>query len=252
MNIKKILLTLLGVTIIGQAMAAGGGGYPHESFTANINDQQSLQRGARYFVNFCAGCHGLEFQRYNRMFKDLGIDPKVGEENLIFTGVGVVEQMHSAMQKEEGAKWLGTAPPDLSLTARAKTGQYVYNYLLGFYVDDSRPLGFNNSVFPGASMPNPLWQFQGLQTPVYEEHESCIDGQCSTTKEIAGFDLIQTGNMSPGEYKQLSYDIANFLTYVADPSALNRAAMGPWVLLFMVLLTIVFYFLKREYWRDIK
>lgn len=252
MNIKKLLLTLLSVAIIGPAMAAGGGGYPHEPFKANIHNQESLQRGARYFMNFCAGCHGLEYQRYNRTFKDLGIDSEIGKDNLIFTGAGVVEQMHSAMQKEEAAKWLGTAPPDLSLTARAKSGQYVYNYLLGFYVDESRPLGFNNSVFPGASMPNPLWQFQGLQVPVYEEHQSCIDGQCSTSKVIAGFDLVQKGSMNAKEYQQLSYDIANFLTYVSDPSALNRAAMGHWVLLFMVFLTIIFYFLKREYWRDIK
>lgn len=252
MNMKKVLLTLLSVIIMGPVMAAGGGAYPHESFKANIDDQQSLQRGVRYFMNFCSGCHGMDFQRYNRTFKDLNIDPEVGAKSLIFTGAGVVEQMHTAMQRDEAAKWLGTAPPDLSLTARAKTGQYVYNYLLGFYVDDSRPLGFNNSVFPGASMPNPLWQFQGLQKPVYEEHETCIDGQCSKSQAIAGFELIQEGSMTPKEYQQMSYDIANFLVYVSDPSALNRAALGPWVLLFTLLLTIIFYFLKREYWRDIK
>lgn len=251
MKLKTILFAVLGNLLMGQALAAGGGGFPNENFVADIDNQESLQRGARYFMNYCAGCHSLDFQRYNRTFKDLGITPEIGAQNLIFTGVTDVQPMHSAMGKEEGKKWLGTAPPDLSLTARAKTGQYVYNYLLGFYADDTRPLGFNNTIFPGASMPNPLWQLQGIQAPVYKEQQVCEGGECSTTKHIVGFEIVQKGSMTPAEYRQVSYDLTNFLTYVSDPSALQRGRLGHWVLLFLALLTVALYFLKKEYWRDI-
>lgn len=255
---KKILLTIMTAVLAGSTLiahAAGGGGYPHDAFSANLKDQESMQRGAKMFVNYCAGCHSLEFQRYNRTFKDLGIVPEVGAENLIFTGAKAVEQMHNAMDKGDAGKWFGAAAPDLSLTARAKGSDYIYNYLRAFYLDDTRPLGFNNSVFPGASMPNPLWTLQGLQKPVYTEREHCetVEGkeQCNKVQELTGFDLVEKGSMSSAQYDQTVADITNFLTYVSDPSALIRMRMGPWVLVFIAFLTMIFYFLKREYWRDV-
>lgn len=249
---KKIFIIVAALFgMIQTGLASEGGGFPNLPFTAMIHDQESLQRGAKYYMNYCAGCHSLSFQRYNRTFKDLGIDPEIGEENLIFTGAKPVEQMHNALDKVQAEKWFGQAPPDLSLTARAKGGSYVYNYLLAFYVDDSRPLGFNNAVFPGASMPNPLWQLQGLQKPIFEKHESCENGKCETHEVLSGFELITKGQESESGYRQISYDISNFLTYVADPSALARAKIGPWALLFIALLTVLFYFLKREFWRDV-
>lgn len=250
---KKILMMLLLAS--GPLWAAGGATFPNEPFTKDLDNKASLQSGAKYFVNYCAGCHAIQYQRYNRAFRDLGIDPEIGAKNLIFTGAKDVEQMHKAMDDADGLKWFGQRPPDLSLTARAKSSGYIFNYMLGFYVDDSRPLGFNNSVFPGASMPNPLWKLQGLQEPSYYEEEHCTgegaNRKCEKLKAMNGFKLVQQGSLSPEEYKQVVYDITNFLSYVADPSAIDRSRLGPWVLSFIFLLTIIFYLLKKEYWRDI-
>ena len=171
MKTMKILLLTASLAMT-QAFASGGAAtYPNDAFQIDLNDKISLQNGAKYFINYCSGCHSLKYQRYNRAFRDLQIDPEIGAKNLIFTGAKDVEQMHTAMSGAEGLKWFGQTPPDLSLTARAKSGAYIYNYLRGFYRDDSRPLGFNNSVFAGASMPNPLWELQGIQKPVYHEEK---------------------------------------------------------------------------------
>ena len=249
-----MIATWLGLGTVS-VQAATAGGYPNDIFSADLTNEESLQRGARLFVNYCAGCHSLEFQRYNRTFQDLGIIPEVGVESLIFTGAKAVEQMHNAMIPAEGTKWFGAAAPDLSLTARARGSAYVYNYLRAFYVDDSRPLGFNNAVFEGASMPNPLWVMQGLQAPVYTTHKQCevVDGKenCVDVQQLTGFELVKKGTHSPAQYNQAVADITNFLTYVSDPSAMVRMRMGPWVLAFIVFLTGIFYLLKREYWRDI-
>ena len=149
MKTMKILLLTASLAMT-QAFASGGAAtYPNDAFQIDLNDKISLQNGAKYFINYCSGCHSLKYQRYNRAFRDLQIDPEIGAKNLIFTGAKDVEQMHTAMSGAEGLKWFGQTPPDLSLTARAKSGAYIYNYLRGFYRDDSRPLGFNNSVFAG-------------------------------------------------------------------------------------------------------
>lgn len=250
---KKVLLILSAFWSFEALSAGGGVTFPNYEFHPDINNQESLQRGAKLFMNYCSGCHSLQYQRYNRLFKDAGIDPTVGKERLIFTGAKDVEQIHTALKGSDGLKWIGQTPPDLSLTERARGRGYVYNYLLGFYVDASRPLGFNNSVFPGASMPNPFWGLQGLQEPTYHEEKVCdADGKCETHKTLNGFKLVQKGTMNDTEFKQVAYDVANFLTYVSDPSALDRKRLGPWVLLFIAFLTAMFYLLKREYWRDIK
>ncbi|MDO4643145.1 MAG: cytochrome c1 [Cardiobacteriaceae bacterium] len=253
---KKILFSLAMLLSFSQAHASSGADtFPNDSFQADITDKISLQNGAKYFINYCSGCHSLKYQRYNRLFKDLEIDPEIGAQNLIFTSAKAVEQIHTGLNNEEGLKWFGKAPPDLSLTARAKNGTYIYNYLRGFYEDNSRPLGFNNSVFAGASMPNPLWQLQGIQKPIYHEEKHCetVNGKenCETHTNLVGFEAVTKGSLSKPEYDKVAYDITNFLSYVSDPSALDRRRMGPWVLSFLAFLTILFYLLKREYWRDI-
>lgn len=253
---KKLFSTIcLALGLAGTALAASGVGYPHDHFDANLKDEVSLQRGARLFVNYCAGCHSLKYQRYNRLFKDLKIDPEVGAENLIFTGANPPDPMHRAMTAEQGAKWFGVAPPDLSLTARSRGGEWIYNYLRAFYVDAKHSLGMNNGVFPGASMPHALVELQGIQQPIYSEHAHCskVEGKqvCETTQVLSGFELVKAGSLSPAQYDQAVYDLSNFLTYVGDPSALQRMRLGPWVLLFILFITSIFYLLKREYWRGI-
>lgn len=250
-TILKIMLLVF--VLSGKALASEDVGFPDDDFKANMNDKISMQRGARLFINYCSGCHSLKYQRYNRLFEDLGIDPKVGKENLIFIKESVHGHINRAMLPEQGKKWLGVAPPDLSLVARARGGKWIYNYLRGFYVDEKHHLGMNNGVFPGANMPHALVELQGIQEPIYKINTVCDkNGQnCETDKTLSGFKLIKEGSMSITQYNQATYDIANFLTYVGDPSILKRMKIAPWVLIFIAFLTGIFYLLKREYWRGI-
>ena len=104
-------------------------------------------------------------------------------------------------------------------------------------------------------MPNPLWELQGIQKPVYHEEKVCetVDGEekCETHSSLVGFEALTPGRLNKEEYDKVAYDITNFLSYVSDPSALDRMRMGPWVLAFLAFLTVIFYLLKKEYWRDI-
>jgi ubiquinol-cytochrome c reductase cytochrome c1 subunit len=57
--------------------------------------------------------------------------------------------------------------------------------------------------------------------------------------------------LSPEEYDQVARDLTAFLAYVGEPSASKREAIGVWVVLFLALFTLLAYFLKQEYWRDV-
>lgn len=225
------------------AVMAAGGGLPASN--ANLSDIGSLQNGAKVYFNYCSGCHSLNLMRYSRIAEDLQLSEAQVMQNLNFTGANFGDRIPPTMNAEDGKAWFGAVPPDLSLMARAKGVDYVYNYLKSFYLDSSRPIGWNNTAFPNSSMPNALWELQGVQTARSTKAEG------GNPAEFAGFDLHQAGKLSPAEFDVVARDVANFLQYAAEPAAMQRKAIGIWVILFLAVFTLLAYFLKQEYWKDV-
>ncbi len=238
---KKILLATLLLLPSLTWISAAEVTYEMEPFAGDLENLPSLQNGMRLYMNYCIGCHSLEYQRYEQTVDYLGIPHDIALENLVFTGQKIGELMTTAMAEEKAKNWFGAAPPDLTLITRAKSAQYVYNYLKTFYVDESRPFGVNNKVFPNVGMPNVLVQLQGIQHSPCGSQEHCSD-------------LIleeDSGLYSAAQFDTAAYDLANFLYYVGDPSRLERHRIGIFVLLFLVILGCFTYLLNREYWKDI-
>jgi ubiquinol-cytochrome c reductase cytochrome c1 subunit len=245
---KKIIVALVFMALPGLTVASGGEGFHLEKAPIDLHNKASLQKGAKLFVNYCMGCHSLEHQRYNRMARDIGLTDDQVKDNLIFTGAKVGDTMKNAMPKAEAKQWFGVVPPDLTLIARSRGVDYLYTYLLTFYQDATRPFGVNNAAFPNAGMPHVLWELQGMQKPVYAVHK---DAAGHETKVLKEFELVQPGSMSPPEFRQAMVDLVNFLAYVGEPIQLERQRIGIWVLLVLGLLFVVFYLLKKEYWKDV-
>jgi len=217
---KKLAITLLFTVFLlplsnVTVLAAGGGGVEHSG--ANINDTASLQRGAKWYVNYCLGCHSISYMRYNRMAEDLDLTEEMVMENLVFSDAKFAETMDIAMQSEQAKAWFGKTPPDLSLIGRSRGADWLYSYLRGFYRDENGT--WNNTMLPNASMPHVL-----LTTP---------------------------GTQSPAEFEETARDIAAFLDYAGEPAKLKRKGIGVWVILFLAFFTFVAYLLKAEYWRDV-
>lgn len=248
--IKTILMLPLVMGI--NAMASSGETFPADHFSADMSQKDGIQRGAKYYVNYCQGCHSLKFQRYNRIGMDTGLDADVIKKNLIFTGASIGQTMDSAIPADKAANWFGKVPPDLSLTARAKGKDYIYNYLRAFYQDSSKPTGVNNTVFPDVGMPHVLASLEGVKQAEYEEvcHEG-EGGHQECVKHLVGFSEPVGGSLSTNDYESVVRDLSQFLYYVSDPSEIKRHAIGPWVLGFLVIFTIMMYILKKEYWRDV-
>jgi ubiquinol-cytochrome c reductase cytochrome c1 subunit len=242
-SMKKIISTValtVGLLVGTNAvMAQEEGGLP--SAGTNVHDQASLQRGARLFFNYCVGCHSLKYVRYSRIAEDLGLSEDEVMKNLNFTGAKFGDPVISHMPEDSAQQFFGKAPPDLSLEVRAKTADWVYGYLNSFYLDPTRPVGWNNTVFPNASMPFPLWELQGIQTAVKKEGSD----------DVEKLELSQPGKLTPAQYQQASRDLTNFLEYAAEPAALQRQRYGIWVLLFLAGFTFLAYLLKKEYWKDV-
>lgn len=211
----------------------------------DITDRAALQRGAQLFMNYCSGCHSLKYLRYSRMAEDLGLTEDEVQKNLNFTGAKVGEQIDVAMPPES-KDWFGKQPPDLSLIARVRGPDWVYTYLKSFYLDESRPVGWNNTVFPNVSMPNPLWQLQGLQ------HAEFGKADATGERPVLGLKVTEPGTLDAQGFDRAARDITTFLEYAGEPAAIKRQSMGVWVVLFLALLTFLAWLLKKEYWRDVE
>jgi ubiquinol-cytochrome c reductase cytochrome c1 subunit len=213
----------------------------------DINNTDSLQRGARNFMNYCSGCHSLKYLRYNRLAADLKIPESELPANLMFTSDKTFETINSAMPKDaEG--WFGKQPPDLSLMARERGVDYIYSFLKGFYVDKTRPWGVNNLYLPGAAMPHVLAERQGLQKPVFKNEPDDHGSARMVLVEVAA---MTPGGLKPEEYDQFVRDIANFLDYAGEPVKAKRQSMGVFVTLFLLVFFVFAYLLKKEYWKDV-
>ena len=221
------------------------------------HDPVSLQRGAQVYVNYCLGCHSAAYMRYNRL-QDLGLTEQQIRDNLIFTGAKVGELMKVAMDPKDSRDWFGTPPPDLTVIARSRSSSagsgadWLYSYLRGFYRDPSRPTGWNNTVFPNAAMPHVLWQLQGEQILATEVQSIPRGSKGEVEKhEVRKLVLEKPGAMKPAEYDRMVGDLVNFLVYVGEPFRQSRVELGIYVLMFLAVLFVFAYLLKKEYWKDV-
>ncbi|MDO9281433.1 MAG: cytochrome c1 [Methylotenera sp.] len=230
-HIKKVLLTLALLPLL----AVASEGVHLDKAPIDVSDHGSLQRGARTFVNYCLNCHSANYMRYNRLL-DIGLTERQIKENLLLAGDKIGETMKVAINKKDAAKWLGAAPPDLSVEVRARGADWVYTYMRGFYRDSTRPTGWNNTVFDKVGMPHVLYELQGEQVLNHDTHE---------------LKLSKPGRLSTEEYDTLVGDLTNFMAYMAEPVKQQRNQLGWFVLLFLGVLLVLTYKLKKAYWKDI-
>jgi ubiquinol-cytochrome c reductase cytochrome c1 subunit len=248
MNKLISVLALMALLVPGASFAAAPS-VPLDKADVDVTNQASLQRGAKYFVNYCMGCHSTQYSRYSRVGRDLGLTDEQVRDNLIFTRdefgdpTRIGDLMTNTFPRRDAAEAFGTAPPDLTLVVRARSADWLYTFLRSFYLDDSRPLGVNNTVFPNVGMPHPLWELQGWQEKVTQTDDR--------GHEATRLQLVDSGAMSSAEYDTVVRDLVAFLSYLGEPVQHQRKVIGFWVMLFLGLFTIVAYLLKKEYWKDV-
>lgn len=233
---KKLLCALGFLAVMLPVLALANEEVALDKAPIDPSNQASLQRGARTFVNYCLNCHSANYMRYNRLV-DIGLSEKQIKDNLLFAADKIGDPMKSAIDKKEAKVWFGVAPPDLSVEVRARGVDWIYSYMRSFYRDSSRPTGWNNVVYDKVAMPHVLWQLQGEQTFDHETHQ---------------LSLVKPGTLSVAEYDIFIADLVNYMALMSEPVKTHRQHMGWFVLLFLSVLLVLTYKLKKEFWRDIK
>jgi ubiquinol-cytochrome c reductase cytochrome c1 subunit len=242
---RKFLAALL----FAPALALAAGASLHLDKAPDVSgDQAALQNGAKLFVNYCLNCHGASHLRYNKLM-ELGLTEQQVKDSLMFTAEKIGEPMRVAIRADEAKKWFGATPPDLTLVARARASgdgsgpDWLYTYLRSFYRDENRPTGWNNVVFENVGMPHILYELQGTQVLKVEKD--------AAGHEAKKLELAVPGKLSAKDYDKQIADLVGFITWMGEPTADLRKKMGYGVLLFLGVLFVLAYALKKEYWKDI-
>ena len=232
---------------------------------SNRLDVESLQRGARNFVNYCLNCHTAQYMRYNRL-TDLGLTEKQIQENLMFATDKIGSTMTVAMTRADATAWFAAAPPDLTVESRVRGRDWLYSYLLAFYRDEKTPTGWNNLVFPNVVMPHVLWNLSGSQKLIETQYEDiekaeaaaiAAEGLSLIEPALGGRYIVKTlakdmpGTLSGVEYKAFVADLVNYLDYMAEPVKNERINIGIVVLIYLGVLFALVYALKRDYWKEL-
>jgi cytochrome c1 len=175
----------------------------------------AVERGVGTLMETCNGCHSLKYIRYRDLVA-LGIakekvDKWRGEQPLD-------EPMVSQMSAESAMQSFAKVPPDLSMMAKAREGgaSYVYSYLIGYY---NTPDGMtSNHVFPETKMPDPF----GISY-INDEKER-------------------------EEIRAKARDVVSFLYWASDPHEEERHRLGYYVIGYLLVLTMLTFFVKRQTW----
>lgn len=260
-NLLTVLLALIVIASSSATVHAAGASGVVDKVDVNMRDMSSLQNGAKLFVNYCLSCHSASYARYNRVAEDLQIPEALLKENLMFTTEKVGDLMKTTMPEEDAKKWFGVAPPDLTLVSRVRKREWVYTYLRAFYLDESSPSGWNNSLFENVAMPHAMYELQGVQRLVGKvdaAHSTPLDAHAGdatdSSLKIVGdakFELVHPGKMTPEEFDSAMLDLTAFLVYLAEPAQLQRHKIGVFTLGFLIILMGLCYLLNKEFWRDV-
>ena len=253
---KKILASLLAVFALMGGARANTELVLDRFPTERVTDLAALQNGAKLFVNYCLNCHSAAFMRYNRL-RDIGLTEKQIKDNLLFATEKVGDTMKVSMDAKDAKAWFGATPPDLTLVARSRAGHagsgadYLYTYLRSFYRDDSRPTGWNNTVFPNVGMPHVLWELQGQRAAKFVEEQDPHDAAKKVHK-FEGFEQLTEGKLKPQEFDSQMADLVAYLQWMGEPVQGQRVRIGVGVLIFLSIFLIIAWRLNASFWKDVK
>lgn len=206
-----------------------------EKAPINTHDIASIKRGAKNFATYCLSCHALKYLQHDLIAKSAGITAQ-------------------RMPLQNKQWWFGMSPPDLTLIAKIRSPNWLYTYLHVFYKDPTRITRYNNLLMDNVNMPNPFVGIQGEQElrvnkkQLFEEPNFYI----RRMPYYSALLLRTKGSMSPDEFDKMTADLVNFLVYASEPKKIIRERMGIAVLIFLAILFVLLYALKRAYWKNIK
>ena len=210
-------------------------------------DTASVQRGFKVYREVCSACHSVKrisFRNLTEIGFSVGEAKTIANQYQIHDGPNdegemfdrngkIFDYIPGPYKNDNQAKAAngGAIPPDLSLIIKARHdgANYVYSLLTGYQKPPE------NIIINAGMYYNPY--FSG--------------GQIKMTPPLSSDGQVTYQDETVATVDQMSKDVVNFLQWAAEPEMQKRKSMGLKVLLFLILMTAVFYIAMKQIWKDI-
>jgi len=214
-------------------------------------DPVKLRHGFQVYQEVCASCHSMNLINFRNLeglgYSEETIKAFASESDEIIDGPNDEGEMFTRLRRpsdplpnpfenKQAARLAnnGAYPVDLSLitSARANGPNYIFSLLAKGYNENLMPENFHaypglhfNAYFPGQqiAMPAPL-------SPDIVEYQ---DGTVPTVEQMA-------------------MDVTEFLFWAANPHMENRKAIGIKVITFLIIFTIIMFYINKRVWNQLK
>ncbi|MBF0192398.1 MAG: hypothetical protein HQL99_14860 [Magnetococcales bacterium] len=275
MDFLKFLKTvaLAAAVVLPQAaLASEGPALPKQSWgfigVFGQFDQAALKRGARVAVEVCMACHSIKYIKFDSL-KKLGFTEPEVIALAEAQSRNKKDAMISPMDPTSAKDTFGVIPPDLSLITKARKGyeDYVYALLSGYATDADRALvqkvmedgalsdkeSMEVTSALGLNAHQPPEKIKEVLTRIQanENFNRYFPGNFFAMPQPLNDGAVTYPDGVENSLKQMSHDVTTFLAWAAEPSLMERKALGLKVMLYLFVLTIMFYAVKRRIWAKI-
>lgn len=267
-------VTAAGLAIAGTSWAAGNASIEsrHWSFQGLFGtfDRGALQRGYQVFAEVCAACHALPYMYYRNLqaigftedqVKKIAADVEVtdgpNDDGEMFDRPGRPGDRFAAPfenDKAAAAANNGVVPPPLTLITKARIGGPDHTYAILVSYQDAPPVEKNACRTEVKTENKDGSQKTELKAPEIAEgqyYNPAFPGCVISMPPPLSEDAVEFADGTKATVAQMSADVTTFLAWTAEPELEERKRMGVKVVLFLLVLTGLFYALKRKIWSDV-
>ncbi|MBC8036695.1 MAG: cytochrome c1 [Rhizobiales bacterium] len=225
-------------------------------------DKGQLQRGYKVYKESCAQCHAMKYVSFRNLAEEGGpgfsedevkalaatftVNDGPGEDGEMFERPGLPsDRFPSPFANEKAAANAngGAVPPDLSLITKARAGwygtfnqfihgiggpEYVYSVVTGF----EEPPAELKAEQPEGKYYNPYFasgHWISMAPPLVDGQVTFDDGKPNTVADMAR-------------------DVSAFLAWTAEPKLEERKSMGFMTMIYLGVLALLLYLVKKKIW----
>lgn len=228
-------------TMVSTSVFAAGADIKHADIDFSFDgplgvyDRGALQRGLQVYQAVCSGCHGMKFVAFRTLADENGPGLSSDQVKAFIAEAGYEVEDESgelipARTSDYFPEIKDAGAPDMSLLAKARPdgAVHIYSILTGYTGEEKEIAGttlYENTAYPGGWI--------NMAPPLYGDDVEYADGREATLENQ-------------------SEDIAQFLMWAAEPTMVERKQAGVRNILFLILFSVLLYFVKQRIWARVK
>ena len=243
----------------------------HWSFAGpfGIYDPAQLQRGFQIYKEVCSTCHSIKLLAF-RNLADLG-GPHFTEAQAAAVAAGyqvtdgpndtgemfqrpgkIADHFPPPFPNDQAARAAlgGKLPPDMSVLAKARSVErgfpwFVFDAFTQYQEDGP---DYIHAILNGYEDPPPA----GAVLPPGGQYNKYFPGHAIGMPKPLSDGQVQYTDGTPMTVDQYGRDVAAFLMWAAEPTLDARKRLGFQVFIFLIVLSGLLYFTKRNIWYEVK